>query len=1056
MTNPQAPVDSRGLNDLVAEIFARHPGWVADWMPAANSAGNGLAWIAARYRQAVIQRLNQAPAKNRTAFFDLLGIGLVPARCARAPLVFQATPQGPDSVAPASTQVAAPPPRGGSAPLVFETEREVGIMAASLVQMVSLWSGRDQYLDHSSALASGTPVTLFDPLLMQPTPHAIYLAHDKLLALTGSVSLDVTFELSQPSISALELLWEYWDGVVWRGFKGMNPACAGIAEPRLDGTMSMTRSGTFHLQTDCAQAVKTTVAGINAYWIRGRLTQPLPPDPARVLPEVTAIRLQTSLSQPVDPIAPSGAAGTATPAGAQRGLLPDHAFVNETELDLTKGFYPFGQMPQPGIAFYFSSNEIFSKAGAGVEVVLASTQTPQDQVSADKSTELSHELAWEYWNGAVWTSLTVSTVPQDPTISKGDPSDLNATGQILFTVPDDMARTKVGGQDGLWMRARLASGGYGFTATIDVGTSGTSDGGGVAGAPAASFTYVVVQPPALNAFRLGYAWSDGPYFAEHVLTHNDFQFEDHTYEAQWPGNGFLPFHPVADVSPGLYLGFDRKLPVADLGLYFDIVEQPGDDEGPALVWEYWNGGGWIKVTATDETGNLRLPGIVSWIGADDSQALARFDAARFWLRARLKEDGPPGEPVVNAVMPNAVWASQQQTVNDLALGASSGLPEQIFVITQIPVLDGERIEVQELAGARANVEWRILAASIVPDDPDIVNTIERELGQEGPQTDFVHGDLRVVRDRNKLVSQVWVCWHGVPYFYLSQSADRHYVIDAASGRVLFGDNVNGKIPAAGSLILAKQFRTGGGSAGNVDRNTITQLLGSLQGVQAAANVRAAEGGSDGETPRSFDDRAPGTLRSRGRAITTSDYETLAREASSAVAVAHAVATRDSNGRTRPGWITLLILPASQAPRPTPSFGLRDEVSSYIKARMPADLVAGTRLIVSGPNYVGIDVSATLTPLDPSLAWDVEQSALTALGTFLHPLTGGPEGNGWLPGRGVYLSDVAAALRGLPGLDYLEELALLRDGVPQGDSIVIAADCTVAAGQLRINIKAAAS
>src|SRR5262249_26023328 len=159
---------------------------------------------------------NQAPEKNKLAFLDLLGLGLVPAQSARAPIVFQLAPDGPDSQAPANTQIAAPPPPGSSSQIVFETERTVGLAAAQLQEVVSLWPGRDQYLDHSPAFLAGESFQLFRLPLLINTPHALYLAHDKLLALAGSVKVEVEFELTQPSGEHLEILWQYWDGKVWR------------------------------------------------------------------------------------------------------------------------------------------------------------------------------------------------------------------------------------------------------------------------------------------------------------------------------------------------------------------------------------------------------------------------------------------------------------------------------------------------------------------------------------------------------------------------------------------------------------------------------------------------------------------------------------------------------------------------------------------------------------------------------------------------------------------------------------------------------------------------
>jgi predicted phage baseplate assembly protein len=367
------------------------------------------------------------------------------------------------------------------------------------------------------------------------------------------------------------------------------------------------------------------------------------------------------------------------------------------------------------------------------------------------------------------------------------------------------------------------------------------------------------------------------------------------------------------------------------------------------------------------------------------------------------------------------------------------------------VLESERIEVQELSGPRANVEWRILTAEVTAGDPNAVPTLEQQLAQEGAQTDFIYGDIHLVRDRTKTVTEVWVKWNPQPNFYSSGPQSRDYVLDRAFGRLLFGDGVNGRILPAGDAVQAATYLTGGGAAGNVPAKTITQMLGSVSGVQGVTNVRAAEGGSDGETLAEFGARAANTLRTRGRALTANDYETMARKASSAVGAAYALPAHDNNGRPRPGWVTLHIIPRSLDEQPLPSFGLREEVRLYIDARAPAAVAGLNQVNVTGPQYLPVDVRVTLAPFDPSEAATVEQAARTALETFLHPLYGGPNGQGWPPGRSVYLSDVAAALSGIAGLDYVEDLELYKNNVLQQEQLTVGPDQIVAAGQIRINV-----
>ncbi len=180
-----------------------------------------------------------------------------------------------------------------------------------------------------------------------------------------------------------------------------------------------------------------------------------------------------------------------------------------------------------------------------------------------------------------------------------------------------------------------------------------------------------------------------------------------------------------------------------------------------------------------------------------------------------------------------------------------------------------------------------------------------------------------------------------------------------------------------------------------------------------------------------------------------DYETLAKEASPSVAVARAIGCRDASGRQAPGWVTLVLIPQSAEPRPYPSFGLRADVQKFIGERTAADLAAANHIYVTGPDYVAVDVDATIVPLDPAEAGAVEKSAHEAVATFLHPLRGGPAGRGRDPGRDVFLSDVASVLERVAGVNYVKELALLLNGALQAEQVKVAEDQTVVAGDIQL-------
>ena len=142
-------------------------------------------------------------------------------------------------------------------------------------------------------------------------------------------------------------------------------------------------------------------------------------------------------------------------------------------------------------------------------------------------------------------------------------------------------------------------------------------------------------------------------------------------------------------------------------------------------------------------------------------ALPRFGAPLDWVRTRLKEDGPPPTSQINGIYLNAVRAVQLRTNTNENLGAGSGQAGQVLTFNQNPVLPGERIEVQELTGALAQVQYPILAA---------------ELLSQG----FTQGDIRTVTDpRSGNVTEVWVRWQAQPTLYFSGPDSRHYMMERA-------------------------------------------------------------------------------------------------------------------------------------------------------------------------------------------------------------------------------------------------------------------------------------
>ena len=96
--------------------------------------------------------------------------------------------------------------------------------------------------------------------------------------------------------------------------------------------------------------------------------------------------------------------------------------------------------------------------------------------------------------------------------------------------------------------------------------------------------------------------------------------------------------------------------------------------------------------------------------------------------------------------------------------------------------------------------------------------------------------------------------------------------------VVFGDGAFGAIPPRGATVTVT-YRVGGGQAGNVPAGAIESIVDAPRLAALGARVTnhiAATGGADRESIEHAVEHAPAVFRSDQRAVTTADYEALAR------------------------------------------------------------------------------------------------------------------------------------------------------------------------------------
>jgi predicted phage baseplate assembly protein len=463
------------------------------------------------------------------------------------------------------------------------------------------------------------------------------------------------------------------------------------------------------------------------------------------------------------------------------------------------------------------------------------------------------------------------------------------------------------------------------------------------------------------------------------------------------GMASVKVFPSEPMAPGdsFYLGFENSLAGNAVRLNIEAtVEGIGVNPGrPPLVWETWQGEGWVKATipellgpgeVADSTGGLNRNGSIVLLFAAEHQPLTLGGVRAHWLRARLLPAAPDrpaysASPQVRRITASTVGATvlaeHSQVVVDEVVGKSTGKPDQSLRCRHTPVLPRAEHETLEVEHEGRVVQWTEVS-------------------------DFVDSD----RD------------------------DLHFAWDSYTGEIRFGPLIrypdgslrqHGAVPPEGALIRLNTYRTGGGASGNVGANTLTSLQTALPYISRVQNLLPARGGVDAETVENVKRRGPQSLRAGGRAVTVSDFERLTAQADSRVGRVRCLPP------VRPGDpVRLLVVPSIEQPPEMlqlDHFALPDDMIQRIGEYLDDRRILGSKVEVGTPYYQGVTVAALVSARPGRPHSLVQDRALRTLYDFINPLTGGQDGLGWSFDVDLNAAAIFQLLEAVEGVERVDEV-----------------------------------
>lgn len=294
--------------------------------------------------------------------------------------------------------------------------------------------------------------------------------------------------------------------------------------------------------------------------------------------------------------------------------------------------------------------------------------------------------------------------------------------------------------------------------------------------------------------------------------------------------------------------------------------------------------------------------------------------------------------------------------------------------------------------------------------------------------------VRVV-ERPDDPGQVWFAVNNLLDVAATDNAYSYQVGDNDSLTIRFGDGVSGRVPPRGAVIHAR-YRVGGGTDGNVDAGTITEVVnpsdillpaGGSPPVITVVNDDDASGGTDSESLESIRENVPRSLRTAQRAVSLVDFEALALNVPQVqIAKAKAVGQVYTN-------ITLFIAPPGGA---IPTTAQLNAVVDYFAGKK----MAGVTVVAATPTYVPIDLELEVivdSRYNQSLVRQLIQTSMEDLLSFDTVNFGGR----------VALADVYTAAQRVEGVQNVVVSKLARSPATGVTDIVLRDNELPTAGSL---------
>lgn len=955
--------EKRELIEQMKRLAAAYtPEWKFD--EERPDIATALALICGELFWGTMCRFNRLEEKNRTAFFDTVGTRLRPSVPAQGYVTFGMSSDQMGGVeVPKGLLVLAS--EGDEEPVPFETQESVYVTPSALEEII-LTDGKPDRIQQlyerpeEEEEVGEMVFDLFHSGSENLQEHAFLLGHNQVLNLAGPASVWLWMGGGRPGQSSPFQWLAQEEQVVLEYYS--EEGFVEFERKYIQGEQLILEKGPG--QPPFARMER---GDREDFALRCRLTGPWNrPDFS-----VTGLRIGAFAA----------------------GLAPDTIQTDNGEEE-PGNVFAFGERPAPYREVYIGADQVLSKAGSRVtvsfrvdyeKVPLELSQEPErdwklvmkrEDFIPDPEYDVTIErVVWEYFNGTGWSRLPLSE--DCSRIFNGGDGTMGQQFTLEFICPPDADRFLYQSVESRYLRIRILKmnnlfkqkGNYITPVISDVRFSFRYQGKGK-------------TPDFMEAFNNR---------ESRQLCVKGADYDKLCQPLLWG---------IGDMDISLYLRFSRPLTQGPIRLLF-TMEESIREELPRLEYEYCSDRGFAPLPLMDGTERMKKSGILTFMGRPDFKKAVFWGKEGYWLRIRDERGSYRSRkaraktPRVNGIFLNAVRVRAVKT-----------MPEEFFSIEA----EEKNKVCRLLNGQVQNVEvW-------VDESRKLTRGQMEALNREGRAWEE--------SDARGQLTRFWVRWTETGDFYTSGPEDRHYTVDRNQGTVTFSDGAAGAIPPAGAgQTIRIRYSCGGGEEGNQPPGRISQLSRSLGYVNQVTNPKIISGGSNQETGQEAMARSAKRLRHGGRAVTVSDYEDLAMEASPSVLKVKCFPGFGEDGRREPGSVTVVVLQKNFKNGRLYFDRVKQEVLDYVSPRLPGNQNALKRFYVAEPRYLELRCQIQAAVRDFDDAFDVKERLLARLEEFLDPMTGNFHKKGWDIGRIPNEIQITNAVKGIRGVRYIREVRL---------------------------------